>query len=208
MASVTEERFQELTQKVTHLEGQLNLRTGTIEQNVNEVKMTVNAQLPEEVKKAMDTHMTTVVQTIMNQVSGIVAAQLQQIRGELEEAKKDRGKKTETWNIKDPKQRGTTKFAGDKKENVRNFTTWRKSALIYMEKFKPGITAFLNEQARLNEGDDDFVGEDVELVLKKYNFTNEETLSNIQDFVHYFLFEHLTDTAAEVIEGEGEAQVI
>ena len=55
------------------------------------------------------------------------------------------GREQHRWNIKDPKARGTLKFAGDAKDDVKVFVQWRKHAVIYLEKFYPKIGKLLED---------------------------------------------------------------
>ena len=101
------------------------------------------------------------------------------------------------WNIKDPKARGTVKFAGEQKDDVRVFTQWRKHAVIYLEKFIPRMGKFLEEMNALTVME----GIEVSNIIAKNRIDVEFDV--IQDTLHYFLFEHLTDSAADLVESCG-----
>jgi len=67
-----------------------------------------------------------------------VQENINQVWQRLEQMKEE--KRFGSWNIKDPKMRGTAKFAGEKKDDVKAFVQWKKSAYIYLDKFVPNLS--------------------------------------------------------------------
>ncbi len=138
------------------------------------------------------------IETSHNQMVEKVTACEQEIiklRQELQQDQRRGG--SHRWDIKDPKARGTVKFAGNQKDDVKVFTQWRKHAVIYLEKFIPGLGKFLEELVVQKKIDEYTIPN----MVAKYDF--EMNFDELEDALHYFLFEHLTDAAADLVESCG-----
>ena len=136
---------------------------------------------------------------VHNAIQAIVRDAHDQLLGRLVELEKEIKKKSEhRWNIKDPKSRGTVKFSGDKKDDVRAFTQWRKHAVIYLEKFVPGFGKFLAAYTAAK------TGEVFDIQQALFDADIDYNYAELDDILHYFLFEHLTDSAADLVESCGE----
>ena len=118
------------------------------------------------------------------------------------------GNKTK-WDMNDPKMRGTDKFAGDKKQDVKVFKDWKKKALIYVDKFFPALSKVLKkcERAEWPLPDPAKGLHTAEAVFYEHasecGMSTNITMEEINQAVHGFLNEHLTDDAADVVEEAG-----
>ncbi len=106
------------------------------------------------------------------------------------------------WDIRDPKMRGTSKFAGDKKEDVKVFTQWRKAAYLYLDKFMPKVSSILKE---LRRDKADVLGYDtIRDSIHTEGHPSTLEFEYVNESLYHFLSEHLTDTAADLVEPCGE----
>jgi hypothetical protein len=139
---------------------------------------------------------------VHNAIQAIVRDAHDQLLNRMVELEKKIEKKPEKsehrWNIKDPKARGTVKFSGDKKDDVRAFTQWRKHAVIYLEKFVPNLGKFLTAYTAAK------TGEVFDVAQELFNLDIDLNYAELDDIMHYFLFEHLTDSAADLVESCGD----
>ena len=139
---------------------------------------------------------------VHNAIQAIVRDAHDQLLNRMVELEKKIEKKPEKsehrWNIKDPKARGTVKFSGDKKDDVRAFTQWRKHAVIYLEKVVPNLGKFLTAYTAAK------AGEVFDVAQELFNLDIDLNYAELDDIMHYFLFEHLTDSAADLVESCGD----
>ena len=57
----------------------------------------------------------------MDEVTGILKEKMTEFEDKVGEIKRSNAK----WDLRDPKMRGTVKFDGDRREDVRAFTKWK-----------------------------------------------------------------------------------
>ena len=111
------------------------------------------------------------------------------------------------WCTHDPRMRGATKFAGDKEE-VKVFTDWKRAANNYLDKFSPKLSALLRrcERARWPLADPSAgLSEDevFQVGVAECGMDKDTQKEEVEKALYSFLTEHLTDTAAEIVEPGG-----
>ena len=199
-------------EEVDEVRNVLNTRIDTMQTNLGEIVDQVKQDIAdlrgkviEELQKP-DSWVNTNIANYVTQHStttlGPINVQIEQIAADLQKLERAyigtrSGGSGNGWNIKDPKSRGTIRFLGDQKDDVKVFTTWRKHAIIYLEKFVPNIGKWLMEIIGPKAKEE---GYDEVSSLTWYGITGYE---EVKDTLHYFLFEHLQDAAADLVESCG-----
>ncbi len=192
------------TQDLEALRESLNERITAVDKRIDTGGENL-ASVHEEIKKAFEELRNQISQpgnVVHSSILGIVSSASEPLMTRIHQCEQEilraRGYTAgPKWNIKDPKARGTVKFGGEQKDDVKVFVQWRKHAVIYLEKFVPHFGKFLSEMTALATMDE----VEISNIIAKNDLPL--TFEEIQDTLHYFLFEHLTDAAADLVESCG-----
>ena len=197
MAFATEQALDDLSQR---LDARIDLGAQNLANHIREIKTQLENLLDP------NTGLPGVADFVEKTVQGLnakVYTDLTLVHNRVRELEtKQQSQNLVKWDIRDPKMRGTSKFAGDKKEDVKVFTQWRKAAYLYLDKFMPKVSSILKE---LRRDKADVLGYDtIRDSIHTEGHPSTLEFEYVNESLYHFLSEHLTDTAADLVEPCGE----